>query len=133
MIKQAQPKPVHPTSEKTTIFVHGRDGKIMAFLARADDVVERTVTKALASSTVRKSLNVKVRTGRTPQISIVERQLSELKKVVKALAVRSVAQERSEHSYDEEGILVLDAKTAYRLLDNPPEPTDTLRSILALR
>lgn len=70
---------------------------------------------------------------RTCRTSNVERELAELKKVVAALAVRSVAHEEKAVDFDVEGITVLDADTAYQLLDNPPEPTEALRNLLALR
>lgn len=133
MIKQADSKPVRHAAKKESFVDRKGDRNISAYILQADNVVERTATKAIAGSALRQSPDAKTRSGRAPQLSAVERQLNELKKIVEALAVRSVAQERSEHSFDEEGVLVLDAKTAYQLLDNPPEPTETLRSILALR
>ncbi|WP_139211043.1 hypothetical protein [Pseudomonas coleopterorum] len=132
MIKQAQSKPVRPTGKKESLLDRKGDRSISTRALRADNIVERAATKGVAGSALSQSLDAKIRSGRAPQLSTVERQLNELRKVVEALAIRSVAQERSEHSFDEQGILVLDAKTAYQLLDNPPEPTDTLRNILAL-
>lgn len=132
MIKQAQPKPFKPMGKKNRIVIHHGDGKVTALLSHADDVVERVVTKALSGNALRQT-SVKVRTARAPHLSTVERELSELKKVVEALAVRSVAQERQAHSFDVEGMTVLDADVAYRLLDNPPEPNEALRNLLALR
>ncbi|MFJ2456531.1 hypothetical protein ACIOWK_33335 [Pseudomonas protegens] len=132
MIKQAQPKPFKPEGKKSKILIHHGDGTVTAFLSHADDVVERVATNAISGNTLRQT-SAKVRTARTPHLLTVERQLSELKKVVEALAVRSVAQERQAHSFDVEGIAVLDADVAYRLLDNPPEPNEALRNLLALR
>ncbi|KPB16076.1 hypothetical protein AC519_3787 [Pseudomonas savastanoi] len=50
-----------------------------------------------------------------------------------ALAVRSVAQDHAEASIDMEGMTVLDADLAYQMLENPTEPNEVLRNILALR
>jgi Tfp pilus assembly protein PilO len=131
MIK-TQPKPLRlaPGKKAAATFQSG-DGKITAFLSHADEVVERHASKALAGSALRKTFSSKTRAARA--LSNVERELSELKKVVEALAVRSVAHDREVQSVDVENITVLDAETAYELLENPPQPTETLRSILALR
>jgi hypothetical protein len=132
MIKPAQPKPFKAVGKKNRIVIQHGDGKVTAILSDADDVVERVVTKALSGNPLRQT-SLKVRTNRAPHLSAVERELSELKKVVEALAVRSVAQERQAYSFDEEGMTVLDADMAYALLDTPPEPNDALRDLLALR
>lgn len=132
MIKPAQPKPFKAVGKKNRIVIQHGDGKVTAILSDADDVVERVVTKALSSNPLRQT-SLKVRINRAPHLSAVERELSELKKVVEALAVRSVAQERQAYSFDEEGMTVLDADMAYALLDAPPEPNEALRDLLALR
>ncbi len=40
---------------------------------------------------------------------------------------------RAKIRFDVEGMTVLDADTAYQLLDNPPEPNEALRRLLSLR
>ncbi|SDJ19108.1 hypothetical protein [Pseudomonas abietaniphila] len=132
MIKPAQPKPSQPVGKKIRIVLHNGDGKVTAFLSHADDVVERVATRALSGNALRQP-SLKARSARAPHLLTVERELSELKKVVEALAVRSVAKDQPEYSFDVEGMTVLDADVAYRLLDNPPEPNDALRNLLALR
>ncbi|AZF20037.1 hypothetical protein C4J89_1200 [Pseudomonas sp. R4-35-07] len=116
-----------------SVTIRGRkNGSFKALLSSADDVVERHVTKSLSSSVLSQK-DLTHRPMRAPHLSGLERDLEELKKVVAALAVRSVAHEEKAADFDVEGITVLDANTAYQLLDNPPEPTDTLRNLLALR
>ncbi|WP_073522730.1 hypothetical protein [Pseudomonas fluorescens] len=115
-----------------SVTIRGRDGSFKALLSSADDVVERHVTKSLSSSVLSQKDSTH-RPVRAPHLSGLERDLEELKKVVAALAVRSVAHEEKAADFDVEGLTVLDANTAYQLLDNPPEPTDTLRNLLALR
>jgi hypothetical protein len=68
---------------------------------------------------------------RAPHLSDVERELAELRKIVSALAIRSMAHEEKKTLDD--SMTVLDAETAFNLLDNPPEPTDELRDLLNLR
>lgn len=133
MNKLAQHKTTRLTAgKKTSITAHGEDGRITAFLSNADAVVERHATKSLAGSTLIQSGVLKTRSTRAPHLSSVERELAELKKVVAALAVRSIAHEEKAVGFDVEGMTVLDANTAYQLLDNPPEPTEALRNLLAL-
>lgn len=135
MDRYAQPKPMRPTGKKTAITILGQGGNITVFLSHADDIVERHVTKVLASSTLRQTAVRKSRILRAPHLSTVERELAELKKIVEALAIRSIAQaqEARDDSFDMEGMTVLDADMAYQLLDNPPEPNEALRNLLALR
>lgn len=57
---------------------------------------------------------------------------SELQEVAAAQAGRAVMQEQLAVDFIE-GTTVLDYSTAYRLLDNPPEPTEALRALLHLR
>ncbi len=71
-------------------------------------------TRALSGNAFRRT-SLK---GRASRLAKVENELSELKTVVEALAVRSLAMERMERSFE---VAVLDADVAYRLLDNPPE------------
>ncbi|AHC34201.1 hypothetical protein C1Y18_09390 [Pseudomonas sp. MPR-R5A] len=70
---------------------------------------------------------------RAMHLSNVERELAELKKVVAALAVRSVVHEEMAFDLDHYGVTVLDVGTAHQLLDTPPEPTEALQKLLALR
>lgn len=129
-MKSSQPKPARLTAnKKASITLRNKDGRISAFLSNADAVVERHASKSLSS----RSAELKPRSVRAPHLSQVERELAELKQVVAALAVRSVAHEENAVSFDTEGMTVLDADTAYQLLDNPPEPTDYLRNLLAPR
>ncbi|MDP2746948.1 hypothetical protein [Pseudomonas sp.] len=135
MSKPVQHKTTRLTAgKKPSITIHSEDGKITAFLSNADAVVERHATKSLAGSTFSQSwvLNAH-RSARAPHLSNVERELAELKRVVAALAVRSVAHEEKAVGFDVEGMTVLDANTAYQLLDTPPEPTEALRNLLVLR
>lgn len=132
-MKSSQRKPTRLIAgKKTSITVRSKDGKVNAFLSNADAVVERHASKSLAGNAFR-SGELKPRSVRAPHLSQVERDLAELQKVVAALAVLSVAHEERAASFDTEGMTVLDADTAYQLLDNPPEPTDRLRDLLALR
>ena len=134
MNKPAQQKSTGLTAgKKTSITIHDKDGGITAFLSNADAVVERHATKSLAGSALGHSGALKTRSLRAPHLSNLERELAELKMVVAALAVRSVAHEEKAADFDVEGMTVLDADTAYQLLDNPPEPTEALRNLLALR
>ncbi|WP_143497219.1 hypothetical protein [Pseudomonas sp. Irchel s3h17] len=134
MSKPVQQKlPRLTAGKKTLIDVHGNNVRITAFLSNADAVVERHATKSLAVSALSQSGGLKTRSVRAPHLSNVERELAELKKVVAALAVRSVAREEKAIDFDVEGMTVLDADTAYQLLDNPPEPTEALCNLLALR
>lgn len=50
-----------------------------------------------------------------------------------AAAADIAVQPRHASTLDTEGMTVLEAATAYQLLDNPPEPSDELRRLLALR
>lgn len=132
--KTAQQKTTRLTAgKKVLITIHSKDGRITVVLANADAVVERHATKSLAGSALSQSGVFKSRSVRAPHLSNVECELAELKKVVAALAVRYVAHEEKAVDFDVEGITVLDADTAYQLLDNPPEPTEALRNLLALR
>lgn len=109
-------------------------GRVEALLY-AEEVIERSVAKTLAGSVLTQAGSFrKVRATRaaTP----LERELRELRQIVDALAVRSVAHDqeaRVADIVDFEGITLLDADTAYRLLDNPGEPNEALSAILALR
>ncbi|KPG99218.1 MULTISPECIES: hypothetical protein [Pseudomonas] len=134
MNKPAHQKPARlAASKKTSIFVRGKDGRISAALLNADVVVERHATKSLASSALSQAGSVKTHSARAPHLSNIERELAELRKVVAALAVRSVAHEEKAADFDVVSITVLDADTAYQLLDSPPEPTEALRNLIALR
>ncbi|WP_207284019.1 hypothetical protein [Pseudomonas sp. FW300-N2F2] len=130
MDKPAQPKTTRFAAEKnTSITSRSKGGRITALLSNADAVVERHATKSLAWSALCQSGGLKTRSVRPPHLSNVERELAELKKVVAALAMRSVAHEEKAADFDVEGMTVLDANTAYQLLDNPPEPTEALRNL----
>lgn len=64
----------------------------------------------------------------------VERQIRKLQAQVEALTARAEEKEALVVDVvDLEGLTVLDAKTAYDLLDNPPQPNAKLQSLLALR
>ncbi|QJP96537.1 hypothetical protein C6Y56_18890 [Pseudomonas fluorescens] len=119
--------------KKGEITVHREDGSIKAFLLKADDVVERHVTKSLAGSVLSQKVSVRAKPVRAPHLSDLERDMAELKKVVAALAVRSVVHEEKATDFDVEGVTVLDAEAAYQLLDTPPEPTEALLNLLTLR
>ena len=120
-------KPVQPKSTQLTA------DKVSAALSDADAVVERHASKSLASSAFSRTSGLKTRSMRATHLSSVERELAELKKVVAALAVRSVAHEEMAFDLDLYGVTVLDAGTAHQLLDTPPEPTEALQKLLALR
>ena len=134
MNKPAQQKLTRlAAGKKKSITVRSKDGRISAALLNADVVVERHASKSLASSALSQSGAVKSHSARAPHLSNIEREIAELRKVVAALAVRSVAHEEKAADFDVEDITVLDADTAYQLLDHPPEPTEALRNLLALR
>ncbi|MCX5508232.1 hypothetical protein [Pseudomonas sp. BJa3] len=99
----------------------------------ADDLVEDLATKTLSGGTwVTVKIQGRNRPARAPHLSDVERDLSELKKLVAALAVRSVAHAEIT-SVASSGMTVLAAEAAEQMLDAPPEPTEALRNLLALR
>lgn len=133
--KQLQPKTRRPiitvgSGKKGTITLHGKGGIITAY-SNAGAVVEEHATRSLSASVLGQG-TVRLRVGRAPHLSEMEKELAQLKKVVAALAVKSVVEDEA-LSFDTEGMTVLDADTAYQLLDNPPEPNEALRSLLALR
>ena len=134
MEKQLQPKVRLPlvagSGKKGTITLHGKGGMITAYV-NAGTVVEEHATRTLSGSLLSKG-TVRMRVGRAPHLSDMEKELAQLKKVVAALAVKSVVEDEA-LSFDSEGMTILDADTAYQLLDNPPEPNEALRSLLALR
>ncbi|SDZ19857.1 hypothetical protein SAMN05444743_110168 [Pseudomonas sp. PDC86] len=120
-------KPVQPKSAQLTA------DKVSAALSDADAVVERHASKSLASSALSRTSGLRTRSMRAMHLSNVERELAELKKVVAALAVRSVVHEEMAFDLDHYGVTVLDVGTAHQLLDTPPEPTEALQKLLALR
>ncbi|WP_144930670.1 MULTISPECIES: hypothetical protein [unclassified Pseudomonas] len=133
MNKPAQRKTTRlAAGKKTSITIRDKDGRVTAFLSNADAVVERHATQSLAGRILGHGIP-KGRSVRALHLSDVERELAELKRVVAALAVRSVAHEEKALDFDVEGMTRLDADTAYQLLDNPPEPTEALRNLLTLR
>jgi hypothetical protein len=93
----------------------------------ANEVVERQAAKAFAGSALNQTGTYKAtRAPRVPHLQNLERELRDLKKVVDALAVRSVVHDQSTQlsdSIDFESMTVLDADTAYQMLDNPLSPT----------
>lgn len=138
MTKQAQNKPLQPTAtKKSPGIARHDDGRFVAVSSRANEVVERQAAKAFAGSALNQTGAYKAtRAPRVPHLQNLERELRDLKKVVDALAVRSVVHDQSTQlsdSVDFEGMTVLDADTAYQMLDNPPEPNKALRNLLALR
>lgn len=132
MVKQALPKPFKYACEKGKIVVQQNDGKVAALLSHSDKVIWRIVNNALSGKGLLQT-SEKGRSNRAPQLSTIERELSELKKVVEALAVRTITHKHNAHFLDEDAMTVLDAEVAYRLLDDPPEPNEALRHILSLR
>jgi hypothetical protein len=132
MVNQAKPEQCRPKGDKNRILTHLDDGEVAALLLHADVVVQRVVAKALSNKASRQT-SKKSGSTRVPRLSKVERELGELKKVVQALAVRSVFLERQPRSLNVDATTVLDAEVAYRLLENPPEPNEALRRLLALR
>lgn len=138
MTKQAQNKPLAAAASKKPHFVVSLgDGRTVAVSALACEVVERHAAKALAGNVLRQSGTYKsARAPRVPQLLSMDRDIRELQKAVEALALLSVVHDQSaklSDSVDSEGMTVLDADTAYQLLDNPPEPNQALRNLLALR
>lgn len=138
MTKQAENKPLPPTGSKKSHFVvRVDDGRTVAVSALASDVVERHAAKALANGVLSQSSAFKPpRAPRVPHLMSMDRDIRELKKAVEALALLSVVHDQSaklSETVDFEGMTVLDADMAYQLLDNPPEPNDALRNLLALR
>lgn len=129
--KQLQSKARLPIAgRKGVIALHSKSGMLTAY-RNAGAVVEEHATKSL-SVRVLSSGTSRGRTSRAPHLSDMEKELAELKKVVAALAVRSVIEDEV-LSFDQEGMTVLDADIADQLLDNPPEPNEALRNLLALR
>ncbi|VVP42449.1 hypothetical protein PS850_04979 [Pseudomonas fluorescens] len=138
MTKQAHNKPLLATAtKKSRVIVQRDDGRYVAVSALANEVVERQAAKAFAGSALSQTgVHKAPRAPRVPHLQNLERELRDLKKVVDALAVRSVVHDQSAQlsdSVDFEGMTVLDADTAYQMLDNPPEPNKALRNLLALR
>lgn len=120
--------------KKGRLWVRDDNGRIKALSSQADDVVERSASKALAGGLLTQTFVMKKpRAARAPQLSNLERELRELKQVVEALAVRSVVHDHKAQVVDFEGMTLLDANTADQLLDNPGEPNEALSAILALR
>lgn len=120
VIKQPQAKPSKPADENVKAVIH------------ADLVVHLVVAKVLSGNVCRRP-SVRARAARVPRLPAIEQELGELKMIIEALAVRSIAHERQHSPFDVEGLTVLDADVACRLLDNPPEPNAALRNILSLR
>ncbi|ANJ57768.1 hypothetical protein PS874_00024 [Pseudomonas fluorescens] len=138
MTKQAQNEQLPPTAtKKSPVIARRDDGRFVAVSSLANEVVERQAAKAFAGSALSQTGAYKApRAPRVPHLQNLERELRDLKKVVDALAVRSVVHDQSAQlsdSVDFEGMTVLDADTAYQMLDNPPEPNKALRNLLALR
>jgi len=136
--KQAEDKTLSPTgARKPNFIVRLDDGRTLAVSALASDVVERHAAKALSGNVLRPSRSYKApRAPRVPQLLSMYRDIRELQKAVEALALLSVVHEQStqvSNTVDSEGMTVLDADTAFQLLDNPPEPNEALRNLLALR
>lgn len=138
MIKPAVTLPA--SKEKTRLaflrnFLRQRAGRIEALASDAEVVIVTCARKTLAGgvltqpSGVRKGRVVRAETG-------VERELRELRQVVDALAVHTVVHDQDSRLADiadMESMTLLDANTAYQLLDNPGEPNEALSAILALR
>lgn len=118
--------------QKTSMSARGKDEHISA-LSKADAVVEQHANKSIADNTLAQHRRLKNRSARVPHRPTVERELAELKKVVAALAVRSIAHDGKTVAIDAEGMTLLDANTAHQLLDDPAAPTEALRNLLALR
>ncbi|MEW9678971.1 hypothetical protein [Pseudomonas sp. TE50-2] len=110
-----------------------KGGRMEALRITADDLLEDLATKPLSGGTW---VNVKIHgrnhPARAPHLSDVERDLSEQKKLVAALAIRSVAHGEVT-SVDTTSMTVLDAETAEQMLDSPPEPTKALCNLFVLR
>lgn len=120
--------------KKGRLWVRDDNGRIKALSSQAGDIVERSASKALAGGWLTHTFVMKKpRAARAPQLSNLERELRELKLVVEALAIRSVVHDHETQIVDFEGMTLLDANTAYQLLDNPGEPNEALSAILALR
>lgn len=67
-------------------------------------------------------------------LAAVQQQIHKLKAQVEELTVQMQEKETLlVNVVDLEGLTVLDAKTAYDLLDNPPKPNEKLQSLLALQ
>lgn len=132
MAKQATSKPLKAVIEQGKPVIHPSDEQIAAILSHADDVIGRVVNKAVSGKGLRQASG-KARSTRAPHLSTIERELSEIKRVVEALAVRSIAQKHQVQFLNGAAITVLDAEVAYRILDNPPEPNEALRYLLQLR
>ena len=116
-----------------SVSLQSRGDKVLAILSNADAVVERHALKSLASSVLRRSTTTKPPSARAAHMLRMEQELAELRTVVAALAVLSVAHDERAVDFDADGMIVLDADTAYQLLDSPPEPSEALRQLLALR
>ncbi|MBN3967555.1 hypothetical protein IMW75_20050 [Pseudomonas gregormendelii] len=137
MTKQAENKPLPPTATKKSPFaVRLDDSRTVAVSALANDIVERHAAKALAGTVRSQSGGFKVtRAPRVPHLIGMERDILELKKAVEALSLLCVVHDQSAQlsdTVDFEGMTVLDADTAFQMLDNPPEPNQALRNLLAL-
>ena len=131
VIKPVQRKRVRLALGKLeSVSLQSRGDKV---LSNADAVVERHALKSLASSVLHRSTTTKPPSARAAHMLRMEQELAELRTVVAALAVLSVAHDERAVDFDADGMIVLDADTAYQLLDSPPEPSEALRQLLALR
>lgn len=129
-------KPViAPTASKKKVRLDPEHLEVLTL--HAGEVIEQSVVKALAGSFSAQSSSIKkVRIARSP--TAIERELRELRQIVDALAVRTILHTKELPlpvfaPIDMESMTLLDADTAYRLLDNPGEPNEALSAILALR
>lgn len=136
MSKQVPPKP-KSSNRKRNIMIPFDDDRIITLSSLSDEVVKCHVAKTLAGvGSRRKGRQSCFRAIRAPNLSVMEQEIRELKKVVEALAVRSVMHHQSvqnAENIDLGNMTVLDAEMAHQLLDNPPNPTNTLIALLALR
>lgn len=132
MSKPFQSRRARFVAGKETSTSQGNQQPFSDALSSASAVVEQHARNSFAKSAHGASGKSKPRSTRAPHLSDVERELAELRKIVAALAIRSMAHEEKTTTLDD-SMTVLDAETAFNLLDNPPEPTDELRDLLSVR
>lgn len=135
MAKLTQYRPKQPKTKK--LVIHDDDARLMALSSLADVVVERQVAEALARGVLRQTGSVRAYRGqRAPRLSTMAREIRELKKIIEALAIRSIVYDQPAqfaNCVDLEGMTVLNAETVSQMLDNPNKPNEALNAILALR
>ena len=130
-------KPRKKPSAKGQLLVREASTGRFLTLAFAGDPAAYEGKETTKAVTVKSGRYVRVKTARREKahsFAAVERQIRKLQAQVEALTARAEEKEALVVDVvDLEDLTVLDAKTAYDLLDNPPQPNAKLQALLALR